>query len=101
MHIHFSNCETVIEVLYFIFSFLMVLTFIISGMMVFSNEKELEGKDAIFNSIFSLINLFFTGKYLNKKGKKWRVPFISSILGIVLVIIIAFYFKPCLAQKIL
>jgi len=69
-------------------------------MMVFSNEKELEGKDAVFNAIFSPFDIFFTGKNLNKKGKKWRSFVVSSVLGLMILIALGLYFKPCLASRL-
>ena len=98
MHIHFSNCNTSIEILYFILSGLSVLIAIISGMMVFSNEKELEGKDALLNAILGPLNIFLTDKSLNKTGKKWRFFFIGSVLSIIISMILGLYFQPCSAD---
>lgn len=100
MHIHFSNCNTSIEMLYFILFGLSVLIAIISGMMVFSNEKELEGKDAVLNTILGPLNIFFTDKMLNKTGRRWRFFFIGSVLSIIVLMVLGLYFQPCLASSL-
>jgi len=70
-----------------VFTFLGVFSIgimIISGLIVYSNEsKEIQNKP-ILKEILGGIDIFFTSRYLNKKGKKWRPYFLLSIFYILI-----------------
>ena len=56
---------------------------IISGAIVYQNESE-EIKSKVFlRELLGGIDVFFTGKYLNPTGKKWRKPYVLSVTYIV------------------
>ena len=56
-----------------------IIVAIVSGIMVHSNEnREIKNKP-IYREILGGLDVFFTGKYLNERGKIWRIPYILSV----------------------
>ncbi len=95
MTIHFSECNSIVEILYFVVVCILILTAIIGGFRVYTNEKEMAGKEAVLNEVLSGISVFFTGRFLNDTGKKWRPVYILSVIGLIVLIFAGLYFKPC------
>lgn len=95
MTIHFSECSSAIEVMYFVVVCILILTSIVGGLRVYTNEKEMAGKEAVLNEVLSGVSVFFTGRFLNDTGKKWRPLYVFSVIGLIVLILAGLYFKPC------
>ena len=60
-----------------------ILVAIISGAIVYKNESEEIKRKVFLRELLGGIDVFFTGKYLNSTGKKWRKPYVLSVTYIV------------------
>ena len=60
-----------------------ILCAIISGALVYGNQRNTDKRFLLLRDMTEGINVFFTSKYLNETGKRWRPYFLISVLYIV------------------
>lgn len=95
MVIDLSSCTAFGSKAYFIFFCVLIITTIISGAFVYKNEKKMKGREALLNEIFAGVSVFFTGNFLNDKGKKWRPIYVFSFIGLVVLTLMGIFLDIC------
>ncbi|OZG69976.1 hypothetical protein BTA51_28300 [Hahella sp. CCB-MM4] len=93
--IDFNACDSIVDKVSIVILILSILMAILSGIGVYSNESEEIKKKEIFREVLGGLDVFFTGRYLNSTGKKWRRPYLVSILYIVMWCLYAHHFIEC------
>ena len=77
-------CDSVFA---YVFGFFLLIS-IVCGAFVFTNQTgSREKKPVIIDEIYESLIVFFTGKYLNDKGKKWRPFYCISIFITIFIIV--------------
>ena len=56
---------------------------IVSGVLVYRNESQDIAKRPVFREMLGGIDVFFTGRYLNQTGKRWRLPYVVSVVTLI------------------
>lgn len=92
MVINFYECGSVLDKASVFLAVCSVFMACISGIFVHSNESDELDDRPIFREFLGGLDVFFTGRYLNETGKKWRIPYVVSMVYMVLF----FLFPPCL-----
>ena len=59
-----------------------VFLLVLSGIIVFKNRIEPKEKDLLY-TLLDGADVFLTGRYLNRLGKLWRLPFVFSVFCLV------------------
>ena len=73
-----------------IFVVLIALFWIISLIMVFSNQDSSKYKSWLHEELLGGLEMFFTKKYLNDKGRKWQPYLAFSTLVLIVIAVISY-----------
>lgn len=90
-----AECSNIWEIYYMVVLAIAFIIFIISAFFTLDNQNENKSKYPNAMDILGIFYLFFSGKLLNAKGKKWRPVFIVSLLFLVIMAIGSNSFDIC------
>ena len=95
MVINFNECGSVFAQASIVILGISVLLAIFSGFRVYTNESsEIKGKP-LLREIIGGVDVFFTGKFLNEVGRKWRIPYVCAVGYIICLAVYSFFFSIC------
>ena len=99
MNIQFSDCQSTIENAVLFLIIISILLAIVSGIMLFGNEKiPKNNKGWFWFEFLGPLHPLFTKKYLSQRALKWRIPFFASLLVTILGAIFINVFNLCSAS---
>ena len=74
-----TSCDSITNIIFVV----CILVALVSAFMVHGNESEEIKKKPLLRELLGGIDVFFTNRLLNGKGRKWRIPYLISILYLV------------------
>lgn len=98
MSIQYSDCQSIYEQVVVWAMGISILIAVISGVALFSSEKVNGKKELLTLELLGPLHPLFTTKYLSRNAIKWRYPFFTSVLVIVLCVVCFNVFGVCAAN---
>ena len=96
MNTQSPSCQSTLELTIVFVMILSFLIIIISGIMLFGNEKLPKNKKGwLFFELIGPLHPLITKRYLNQRALKWRLPFLFSLLIFILGAIVITSFNLC------
>lgn len=95
MVMNFNECDSVLAQLSIVVLGFSILLAIFSGFRVYTNESSEIKKKPFLREIMGGFDVFFTGRFLNETGRKWRVPYVCAFGYIICWIMYSYFFSVC------
>jgi hypothetical protein len=93
--INFNECSSVFSQASIVLLGFSILLAIFAGFRVYINESSEIKSKPFLREIMGGLDVFFTGRFLNESGRKWRLPYVCAVGYIICWVIYSYFFSIC------